>query len=423
MTGGKVVQSLQRKKILFYSLFLTITFFLLFLLSRYNYVLYHTIIEFFAIFSGFSIALISFSTRKLSKNPILTEFGVLYLFVSVIDFLHTVSYKGMMIFQNWSANQPIQFWITGRLLETIGFVTIIFLRKVKERYFALIFGAIATLSVISVFFGIFPDCFVESKGLTSFKVGMEYVIIIALTITVLKTLKSNDSSVKVFQKTILLSILLTMVGEFSFTLYSDVYGFFNFLGHIFRFLSYLVLLDGLIVKSLKDPVNTIIVELENERKYLKQLAYYDQLTGLYSRNFFEELLKKQTAIIEREKISSEVIIIDIDNFKKINDSYGHAADDDVLRFVAECIKESIRSSDIAARYGGDEFVIVLSGTSEGAENVLERIRNKLKQTNKFNFPIDISYGFAKFVTRDEYKPAFDKADEFLYRMKDHKRIS
>ncbi|MFN4190893.1 MAG: GGDEF domain-containing protein, partial [Pseudothermotoga sp.] len=59
---------------------------------------------------------------------------------------------------------------------------------------------------------------------------------------------------------------------------------------------------------------------------------------------------------------------------------------------------------------------------EGAENVLERIRNKLKQKNNLNFPVDISYGFAKFVTRDEYKTAFDKADESLYRMKDHKRI-
>lgn len=186
--------------------------------------------------------------------------------------------------------------ITGRLLETIGFVTIIFLHKVKERYFALIFGAIATPSVISLFFGIFPDC--------------------------------------------------------------------------------------------KGPVNTIIAELENERKYLKQLAYYDQLTGLYSRNFFEELLKKQTAIIEREKISSEVIIIDIDNFKKINGSYGHVAGDKVLRFVAECIKESIRSSDTAVPYGGDEFVIVLSETSEGQKTSSKELgTNSNRKTTSISLSI------------------------------------
>lgn len=415
------LKSSQNRKVFLYSLFITTILILLFLLSRYNYLSYHTVIELFAIFTGFSITLVAFSTKKLAENPVFTKFGVLYLFVSSVDFLHTTSYKGMAIFPNWGADQPTQFWIIGRLLETVGFVTILFLSKMKEKYFSLIVGTITISSVVSVFFKIFPKCFIESKGLTPFKISMEYILIIILMITIFKALKIDDPSIKTFRKTIVSSVLLTIAGELSFTLYSDVYGFFNFLGHIFRFLSYLVILNGLVAKSLKDPVNNILLQLEDERKRLRQLAYYDQLTGLYSRNFFGEILKNQIAIAEREKMTCEIVIIDIDDFKKINDLYGHLVGDEVLKFVAKCIKESIRSSDIAARYGGDEFVIVLLSALEGAINVVERIRSNLKQNNRFSFPVDISYGFSRFSSKEEYKFAFEQADELLYRMKNDKK--
>lgn len=412
---------MQNKKVLLYSLLVATILVPLFLLSRYNYLLYHTVIESFAIFTGFSITLVAFSTKKLAENPVFTKLGILYLFVSSVDFLHTISYKGMAIFPNWEVNQPTQLWIIGRLLETVGFVTILFLSKMKEKYFSLIIGTVTVLSVISVFLKTFPECFIESKGLTPFKISMEYTFVIILMITIFKALKIEDPSIRTFRKTIVLSTLLTIAGELSFTLYSDVYGFFNFLGHIFRFLSYLVILDGLVAKSLKDPVNSILLQLENERRRLRQLAYYDQLTGLYSRNFFEEILKNQIAIAEREKMTCEIVIIDIDDFKKINDYYGHLAGDEVLKLVAKCIKESIRSSDIAARYGGDEFVIILSGTSQGAVSIVERIRSKLKQKNRFDFAVDISYGFSRFSSKEEYKSAFEKSDELLYRMKNDKK--
>ena len=410
----------KSKKVLLYSLILVTALTLLFLLSKHNYLLYHTIIEFFAIFTGLSIMLVAFTTKEIAENQIFTKLGIIYLFVSIVDFLHTMSYKGMKIFPNWGANQPTQFWIIGRSLETLGFILLFFSPNMKKRYFSLILVVTTILSITCVFFGAFPDCFVETKGLTPFKVITEYILVILLAVTIFKVLKIKDSSVKIFQKTFVLSILLTIAGELSFTLYSDVYGFFNFLGHIFRFLSYLAILIGLVIEGLKNPVNAIISQLEDERRHLRQLAYYDQLTGLYSRNFFEEVLKKQLAITEREELFSEIIIIDIDNFKQINDRYGHLVGDEVLKFVAECINQSIRSSDIAARYGGDEFVIVLSGKSEGAMNVLERIRSKLKQ-HRFDFPVDISYGFARFSSTNEYRTAFEKADELLYKMKNSKK--
>lgn len=412
-------------KRIFYSLLLPLSILvMLFLLSRRNYLLYHSIIEFFAIFTGFAIALIAFSTRKLlrDENTIFLKLGIIYFYVPIIDFLHTISYKGMGVFSQWTANQPTQFWIAGRTLEVLGFVMIFFFPKLKEKYLSLILGLLTSFSIFSIFSGFFPPCFFEGKGLTAFKVFMEYLLVIALALTILKVFEHKTLSRSV-KKTLLLSIVLTIAGELSFTLYSDVFGFFNFLGHVFRFLSYFVIFRGVVVECLTNPMNTLMSELEKSRKKLEDLAYYDKLTELYNRNFFEEFVKKQLMLLERENIASEIIVIDIDDFKHINDSYGHHIGDEVLKLVAESIKESIRSSDIAVRYGGDEFLIILTGSDDGARDVVKRIETKLKEKNRFDFPISISYGTSKFLTASEYKSAFVQADSKMYKMKDERKMT
>lgn len=396
----------------------------LFFLARRNYILYHTIIEFFAIFTGLSITLISFATREFSKNRIFTKFGVLYLFVSCIDFLHTLAYKGMGVFRGWSANQPTQLWIAGRLLKTIGFSLVAFFPKLSEGIIFGVFSLLSVLFVVAVWFGFFPDCFVEGFGLTTFKITMEYLMVIGLFIALIKILKSKEWSVSIFRRSVVLAIVFTMLGELSFTLYTDVYGFFNFLGHVFRFISYLVILSGIVVNSLKNPIRALMAELDKEREQLKYMAHYDGLTGLYSRNFFNEWIQKQVLIASRQNVPISFIIIDVDNFKQINDTFGHVFGDEVLKFVANCIFNSIRSSDMAARYGGDEFVVVLNNANEQqALQIAERIKERLKNSSDLNCDVDISYGVAQLDPFQDYRKALQKADQAMYEMKKSKKIA
>ncbi|WP_369017556.1 GGDEF domain-containing protein [Thermatribacter velox] len=402
------------------------TFPALFLLARRNYLFFHTIIEFFAIFTGFSITLISLATRNFIQNRIFLKFGILYFFVTIIDFLHTLAYKGMGVFPGWTANHPTQFWIAGRLLETTGFFLIIFFAHLKEKTLSILLGLLCTLFIAFVWFGTFPNCFIEGHGLTIFKIAMEYAMVAILFIVLLKILKGREQSLSTLRNSLVLAVIFTMLGELSFTLYSDVYGFFNFLGHLFRFLSYLVILRGVIINSLNNPVQTLMIELDREREKLKQIAHYDSLTGLYSRNFFNELIQKQAAIALRKKVPISFIMVDVNRFKKINDTCGHLVGDQVLKLVGNCIAQSIRESDIAARYGGDEFIVILYGTGEEqAKEVATRIREKVKTSGKTeqkcDADVDISFGVAQLEPGESYLQAIHRADERMYLMKNSKK--
>lgn len=401
-----------------------VIFSVLFFLARRNYVLYHTIIEFFAIFTGLSITLVSFATWEFSRNKIFTKFGILYFFVSSVDFLHTLAYKGMGVFRGWTANQPTQFWIAGRLMETIGFFLIVFFPRLGEKAILSVFGPLSALFVVAVWLGFFPDCFVEGFGLTPFKVTMEYLMIFVLLITLMKVLKNKEWSTSIFRKSVVFAIVFTMLGELSFTLYTDVYGFFNFLGHVFRFISYLVILSGIVVNSLKNPVRALVEELDKEREKLKRMAHHDGLTGLYSRSFFNEWIQKQISIASRQNVPVSFIIIDVDDFKRINDTFGHVFGDEVLKFVANSISNSIRSSDMAAQYGGDEFVVVLNEASEQqALQIAERIKERLKNSSDLNYSVGISYGVAQLDPFQDYKKALQKADQAMYEMKKSKKVA
>ena len=100
---------------------------------------------------------------------------------------------------------------------------------------------------------------------------------------------------------------------------------------------------------------------------LNQLANTDGLTGLYNHRHFQEMLEREVMRSGRHNREFALLFLDIDNFKKFNDEYGHVKGDQVLQNVAQSIKDNVRQSDIVARYGGEEFVIILPETGqEGA---------------------------------------------------------
>lgn len=164
---------------------------------------------------------------------------------------------------------------------------------------------------------------------------------------------------------------------------------------------------------------------ENIRLFKKTEWYatYDVLTNIYNRRTLEELLHKQLAASKRSGEKFTICILDIDRFKRVNDTYGHEIGDEVLRQTAAMLKESIRINDIIARYGGEEFVVIItdSGTY-GAFIVAERLRKAIENLEvRFGFQtlkITISLGLATYPDHGIHRDALlEHADEALYKAK------
>ncbi len=113
---------------------------------------------------------------------------------------------------------------------------------------------------------------------------------------------------------------------------------------------------------------------------LKRIATVDGLTGLYNRRYYDEQIIKEIAKVKRKGPPVSLLMFDLDRFKTTNDTYGHAAGDEVLKVFAQIIKSTCRQEDIPCRYGGEEFILILPNTtSEQAVTVAERIRAKLEE--------------------------------------------
>ena len=141
-----------------------------------------------------------------------------------------------------------------------------------------------------------------------------------------------------------------------------------------------------------------------------ELAFKDPLTGAYTRAFLNEWLRTFQSKQERLKESSSLVVMDIDCLKEVNDNFGHEKGDELLRRFAGSVLENIRKMDIFARWGGDEFVLILPGTPERATK--EIVRRISEKTNA-----SFSYGIAEFGYEKPFQEAFREADEELYRMK------
>ncbi|MFT4993302.1 MAG: diguanylate cyclase [Paraglaciecola sp.] len=166
--------------------------------------------------------------------------------------------------------------------------------------------------------------------------------------------------------------------------------------------------------------STRIKSLNNE---LQQLSRVDGLTDLYNRRYWEAQLATEFKRNKRSNLQSSLIMLDIDHFKKVNDTYGHSAGDEVIRAVATVIKKASRDTDVCGRYGGEEFAILLPDTPE--ENVkflADRIRRLIEKLTVVyaaqSISFTVSIGIAGFrQSFDEHVKWLDCADKALYQAK------
>lgn len=179
---------------------------------------------------------------------------------------------------------------------------------------------------------------------------------------------------------------------------------------------------GIIIYDVTDiAINR--TQLQHANRQLAHLSRTDRLTQLYNRGYWEECLEKEFMRVQRTHEPCSLVIFDIDHFKKVNDTYGHQAGDEVIRTTAQKLTVTHRNTDLAGRYGGEEFVVILVGTdADGGFYFTERLRKKIEQTSvsyeqqAINFTV--SLGIAEYSpdikTHSEW---IERADRALYEAK------
>ena len=166
-----------------------------------------------------------------------------------------------------------------------------------------------------------------------------------------------------------------------------------------------------------------VVALENARLHgmVERQALVDGLTGLANRRAASDALHAEAARAERLETQLSVVLADLDEFKEVNDLHGHAVGDEVMRVVAEVLRETLRESDVAGRWGGEEFLLLLPGADEeGAAQLAERVRVALAARSIPSVPglrVTASFGVAEYAGETNTEQLLEAADGALYRAK------
>ncbi len=177
---------------------------------------------------------------------------------------------------------------------------------------------------------------------------------------------------------------------------------------------------GAYISNIRSKLRQNNKEMAKALATIEHLASHDELTGIYSRRYFLDALRREQSRAERDHQPFCLALLDLDLFKNVNDRYGHLAGDDVLRRFAECVQTQVRQHDYFARYGGEEFVLLLVDADMAlASSILERIRIQVEAQA---FPhvdhrITASIGIAQYRSGETLNDLIGRADRALYAAK------
>lgn len=179
-------------------------------------------------------------------------------------------------------------------------------------------------------------------------------------------------------------------------------------------------------------LTTIVLETRRRRSYynevllreanenLREVSFHDPLTGAYNRRFFDEVFEQQLGLAVRQKRPLTVMMLDLDRFKSINDTFGHGVGDEVLKDTVRVVQGALRSTDLLTRFGGEEFVILLPDTPlDTARLVADRLRLAREQrpVAGVDRPVTLSLGLVQLQDGDGAPSLLKRADDLLYQAK------
>jgi PAS domain S-box-containing protein len=218
--------------------------------------------------------MIAWNTRHLTKSNYVLFISIALLCAGIIDFIHTLAFKGMGIFIGYDANLPTQLWIIARYFQSISLVAApCFIDRKLNPVTVLGFYLSATIMLlVAVFSGtLFPDCFIEGKGLTPFKVVSEYIICFILTCSFVLLYRRREKFDQKILRLIVWATLCTIVSELAFTFYISVYGLSNLIGHFFKIFAFYLIYRAILVTGLENPYRLLFYDLQKQREELQTI--------------------------------------------------------------------------------------------------------------------------------------------------------
>nr|CRH04742.1 Putative histidine kinase with PAS fold domain [Candidatus Magnetococcus massalia] len=227
---------------------------LLFYVSIDSYITFHIIVELFTVGVAVGLFIIVLQTYPFTGNNFMLFLGIGYFWVGGLDFAHMLLYKGMPTSHD-HGNMATQLWVSTRMLEALILLAAPYFisRTVFLKRTFLLFGLGAGTLYITITHGLFPDAFVDGEGLTLFKVMMEYQIILILLLAMFHLRSKRQLIDDHILHFTMLAILATIVAELAFTIYQDLYGVFNRVGHLFKLISFWLLFIAMIDTMLSRP--------------------------------------------------------------------------------------------------------------------------------------------------------------------------
>ena len=175
--------------------------------------------------------------------------------------------------------------------------------------------------------------------------------------------------------------------------------------------------------AIKKNFSKLINQLKENIEILYELATIDEKTGVYNNKFFKTISEMELEKARRGIEELSLIIVDLDHFKKINDTYGHMVGDAVLKKLGKILKNSTRKYDIISRFGGEEFIVLFPNTNlQRAKKVSERLRRNVENDKEMmKYKVTLSGGLSTYHKNDNVTRMKQRADKALYRAKNNGR--